>query len=298
MPWLAIAVEVDAPAAQGFEEALFEVGALAVDVADAAAGTPLEQAFYSEANAALPEYWLRSRVTALFPDDIAPQTVLPAVMQRAGLPASTPYNVQALDDRDWVRASQQQYPPVRISERLWIVPSWHTSPDPKAVNVVLDPGVAFGTGTHPSTRLCLRWLDATVRGGERVIDFGCGSGILAITALKLGAGSAHGIDIEPQALLAAERNAVQNQVESRFTASPLAGDTPAGLVVANILANPLIVLAPLLARLTLPRGRIALSGILVEQSPEVRAAYAPWFALDEADQEDGWALLTGMRKDG
>jgi ribosomal protein L11 methyltransferase len=297
MPWLAIAVEADAADAQGLEEALFEAGALAVEIADAAAGTPFEQAFYSEACAGLPAYWLRSRVTALFPDDVALETLLPAALRRAGLPLATPYVVQALHDRDWVRASQQQYAPVRISERLWIVPSWHALPDPQAINVVLDPGVAFGTGTHPSTRLCLRWLDAAVKGGEGVIDFGCGSGILAITALKLGAGSARGIDIEPQALLAAERNAVQNQVESRFTASPLAGDPPAELVVANILANPLIVLAPLLARLTLPRGRIALSGILIEQAPEVRAAYAPWFALDDTDQEDGWALLSGVREE-
>lgn len=298
MSWLSVAVEVDAAAAERLDSAFFEAGALAVEIADAAAGSPREQACYAEADSATAARWTCSRVTALFPADISPSVAVARAMKAAGVPPATPYRVQQIGDRDWVRASRDQYGPMRVSPRLWIVPSWHAPPDPRAVNVTLDPGIAFGTGTHPSTRLCLRWVDAQVRGGETFIDFGCGSGILAIAALRLGAGSARGIDIDPQALLAAERNAVQNLVEARFVAAATAGDQPAQLVVANILANPLMVLAPLLARLTVNAGRIALSGILLEQADEVRAVYAEWFVMEEIATEEGWAMVSGTRKPG
>ena len=296
MSWLTVAIEVDASAAERLDSAFFEAGALAVEITDAAAGTPQEQACYAESDVPLLARWATSRVTALFPADVTPAAVAAEALRAAGIPPATPYKVDLVGDRDWVRASRDQYQPTKISSRLWIVPSWHTPPDPRAVNVLLDPGMAFGTGTHPSTRLCLRWIDAHIRGGESVIDFGCGSGILGIAALKLGAASVRGVDIDPQALLAAERNALQNQVASRFVAAPSAGDEPAHRVVANILANPLIVLAPLLARLTMTEGRIALSGILLEQADAVRSAYAPWFALDDVESEEGWALVSGVRK--
>ncbi|MGQ0751310.1 MAG: 50S ribosomal protein L11 methyltransferase [Betaproteobacteria bacterium] len=298
MPWLTVAVEVDAAAAERLDDAFFEAGALAVETTDAAAGTPQEQAYYGETDTTALTRWATSRVTALFPADVTPAAVAAVAMRAAGVPPATPYRVSVVDDRDWVRASRDQYQPTKISPRLWIVPSWHAPPDPRAVNVLLDPGMAFGTGTHPSTRLCLRWIDAHIRGGETVIDFGCGSGILAIAALKLGAASARGVDIDPQALLAAERNAMQNQVAARFVAAASAGDEPAQRVVANILANPLIVLAPLLAKLTVKEGRIALSGILLDQAGDVRSAYAPWFAMGEIESEEGWAMLRGVRKAG
>ena len=298
MPWLTVTVEVDAAAAERLDSALFEAGALAVEVTDAAAGTPQEQAHYGEADTPELARWAMSRVAALFPADAIPAAVVADALRAAGISPHTPYRASVVDDRDWVRASRDQYQPVQISSRLWIVPSWHTPPDPRAVNVLLDPGMAFGTGTHASTRLCLRWIDARIRGGETVIDFGCGSGILAIAALKLGAAGARGVDIDAQALLAAGRNAMQNQVAARFVAAASAGDEPAQLVVANILANPLIVLAPLLAGLTLKEGRIALSGILLEQAEDVCAAYAPWFALDAVESEEGWALVSGVRRAG
>jgi ribosomal protein L11 methyltransferase len=296
MPWLSITVEVDAAAAERLDSAFFESGALAVEITDAAAGTPQEQAYFAEAGAQALARWATSRVSALFPADVTPAAVAAEAMRTAGIPPATPYRVELVGDRDWVRASRDQYQPTRISPRLWIVPSWRAPPDPRAVNVLLDPGMAFGTGTHPSTRLCLRWIDAHIRGGETVIDFGCGSGILAVAALKLGAARARGVDIDPQALLAAERNAMQNQVATRFVASASAGDAPAQRVVANILANPLIVLAPLLASLTMKEGRIALSGILLEQAGAVRAAYAPWFSIDDVESEEGWSMVSGVRK--
>jgi len=296
MGWLAVIFEIEAAATERLGDALLEAGALAVDISDADAGTPGERALFAEPGAESPRAWTHNRLTALFSPDADLSNLVPEALSVIGLRQTTRYRLECVDDRDWVRASQDQFAPIRISPRLWIVPSWHASPDPRALNIVLDPGLAFGTGTHPTTRLCLRWLEARVRGGETVVDFGCGSGILAIAALKLGAARARGIDIDEQALLAARRNAMQNRVEAQFVAD--AGGEPAHLVVANILANPLIVLAPLLAKLTVAGGRIALSGILTEQADEVRAAYLNWFSMDIMEHEEGWTMLDGVRKSG
>jgi ribosomal protein L11 methyltransferase len=206
------------------------------------------------------------------------------------------FRTEAVPDADWVRATQSQFDPIRISGRLWIVPTWHTPPDPAALNIVLDPGLAFGTGSHPTTRLCLQWLEARVRGGESVLDYGCGSGILAIAAAKLGAADVAGIDIDADAVRAARANAAANQARARFASTDEALPSPADLVVANILASPLKVLAPLLAAQTRTGGRIVLAGLLDAQSDEVAAAYAPWFDMGVFDRADGWTALEGVRR--
>lgn len=195
-----------------------------------------------------------------------------------------------------MRLTQSQFQPIPITPKLWIVPSWHAQPDPAAINIALDPGVAFGTGAHPTTRLCLRWLAETVTAEDDVLYYGCGSGILAIAAMKLGAASARGIDIDPQAVEAARLNAGRNGVTVQFDAADVEAVAPARIVVANILANPLTVLAPLLAQLTLPGGRIALAGILAEQSDHVFDAYTAAFEMKRAAVDDGWVLLTGVRR--
>jgi ribosomal protein L11 methyltransferase len=177
-----------------------------------------------------------------------------------------------------------------------VVPTWHEVVDATAINIRLDPGLAFGTGTHPTTRLCLRWLDAQINPGASVIDYGCGSGILAIAAMKLGAARAQGVDIDEQALLAARNNAMQNQADVVFFAAADELQSQASVVVANILANPLTVLAPLLARLTAPGGMIALSGILAPQADEVRDAYHPWFDMHTTEPEEEWVLLAGRKR--
>lgn len=294
MFWLTVVVEVGAEHAEPLSEALLEAGAVSVDVADAAAGTPREQSRFGEPGADHGA-WDSNRVRALFPPEADVAAAMSRALEAAGLAANTTYRVERLDDQDWVHATRKQFQPARISPRIWIVPSWHAAPDPGAINIILDPGVAFGTGTHPTTRLALRWLEAHVRGGETVVDFGCGSGILAIAALKLGASRAWGVDIDGQARLAARDNAVQNRVDARFITAAHEIPDPADLLVANILANPLIVLAPLLAGLTESRGRIALSGILADQAQDVRAAYAPWFEMDAVAQEEDWVLLSGVR---
>lgn len=296
MFWLAVIFEADADRAEPLTDALLEAGATSVDVADATAGTPDERPLFDEPGAVPGSGWNLNRVTALFSPATDLPTTLRAALRAAELPDATPYHVQRVDSRDWVRATQHQFQPIRISPRLWIVPSWRSAPEPQAINIVLDPGLAFGTGAHPTTRLCLRWLEAQVHDGDAVIDFGCGSGILAIVALKLGAAQAWGIDIDEQALVAARHNAMQNCVEARFAVTAEEIREPADLVVANILANPLVVLAPLLARLTASGGRVALSGMLSGDAEKVRRAYGEWFEMDTIEREEGWVLLSGRKK--
>jgi ribosomal protein L11 methyltransferase len=297
MPWLCAILHVDESAIEELSDALLAAGALAVDVQDASAGTAAERPIFAEPGEAPASGWQANRVSALFPIDADLQVLIPLALTEAGIAPASEFHVERVEDADWVRLTQSQFQPMQITSRLWVVPSWHELPDPAAVNIVLDPGVAFGTGAHPTTRLCLRWLDEVVTPDVDVLDYGCGSGILAIAALKLGARSARGIDIDPQAVLAAQDNAGRNQVQADFAAA--ADDAPvqpAQIVVANILANPLTVLAPLLARLTLPGGRIALSGILVEQTQSVLDAYAANFVMQSAGTDEGWVLLTGIRR--
>jgi ribosomal protein L11 methyltransferase len=241
--------------------------------------------------------WQHNRVSALFDDD----SDVPAILRRAasniGLAQLPVHRIETLADNDWVRLTQAQFEPIPISKRLWIVPTWHTPSDPAAINIVLDPGLAFGTGSHPTTRLCLRWLDEHIRGGESVLDYGCGSGILAIAALKLGAARAVGVDVDPQAVIASRDNAVANQVGNvKFFLPDDAPHDSYDLVVANILTNPLRMLAPLLANATRKGGQIVLSGILEAQAQDVMGIYQQWFDLNEPVFEDGWSCLSGSKR--
>lgn len=295
MPWLCAIVETAEDSVELLSDALIEVGALAVDVQDAAAGTADERPIFAEPGEAPATGWNTNRVGALFPVDADLYAVIPDALAAAGLSTTAAFRIERVEDADWVRLTQSQFNPMQITQKLWVVPSWHTAPDPSAINIALDPGVAFGTGAHPTTRLCLRWLAETVTPDVDVLDYGCGSGILAIAAMKLGAARACGIDIDPQAVLAAQQNAQQNGVEITLATAEQDIAGPAQIVVANILANPLTVLAPLLGRLTRPGGQIALSGILVEQADSVLEAYAAQFTMTRAATDEGWVLLTGRR---
>ena len=229
MPWLCAIVETTEDAVELLSDALIEVGALAVDVQDAAAGTADERPIFAEPGEAPASGWNTNRVSALFSMDADLSMLVPEALVAAGLAPTAAFRVERVEDADWVRLTQSQFNPMQITPRLWVVPSWHSAPDPSAINIALDPGVAFGTGAHPTTRLCLRWLAETVTPDADVLDYGCGSGILAIAAMKLGAARACGIDIDPQAVLAAQQNAAQNGVEvtlataERDIAGPAAG---------------------------------------------------------------------------
>jgi ribosomal protein L11 methyltransferase len=293
---VSLILRADARVADELGDALLAEGAQSVSVEDADVGTAAEVPLYGEPGSPVEGAWPHSLVKALCANDTDPRRLIAAACARIGLTPPPELSVESVGDEDWVQLSQSQFEPVRISDRLWVVPSWATAPDPRAVNLVLDPGLAFGTGTHPTTRLCLQWLERTLRGGERVLDYGCGSGILAIAALRLGAGEALGVDVDPLALVAARANAVRNQVDARFIDTETASDFQADLVAANILANPLILLAPLLAGHLGKGGHIALSGILEAQAREVMTAYAPWFAMQTGGIDEGWVLLEGLKR--
>ena len=295
MAWLAVSFTVDAAGVEAMSDVLLECGAISVDVTDAAAGTADEHALFGEPGEPAVGEWAASRVSALFEEGQNIASVI-AALHAAGLDSAVVVDVKQVADQDWVRATQNQFQPVRVSSRLWVVPTWHAAPDPAAINLVIDPGLAFGTGTHATTRLCMKWLDTNLRGGESVLDYGCGSGILGIAALKLGAARATGVDIDPLALLAARHNAMQNQVHMAFVAAERDAPEPADIVLANILANPLTLLAPLLARLTRRGGHILLSGVLEHQAREVEDAYRAAFDLAPLEHDDGWVLISGSKR--
>jgi len=291
---VSIILRTDARVADELSDALLAQGALSVSVEDARAGSAGETPLYGEPGMPIETAWPQSLINALCAEHADPAQLVAAACTQIGLAHAPDYCVEPVAEQDWVRRSQSQFEPLRISDGFWIVPSWSTAPDPDAINLVLDPGLAFGTGSHPSTRLCLQWLQRTIRGGERVLDYGCGSGILAIAALRLGASTALGVDLDPLALPAARANAERNRVDARFINTETAPAFQADLVVANILAIPLILLAPLLAGYTGKGGRIALSGILEAQAEEVMAAYAPWFRMRVGGSDADWVLLEGL----
>jgi ribosomal protein L11 methyltransferase len=254
MAWQNICFLTDASHAEPMCDALLEAGALSASIEDADAGTPDEQPQFGEPGSVNTPGWMHSKVVVLLEPDADIAGVLGEAARAIGLPDVPAYTVEAVAEQNWVQLTQSQFDPIRVSERLWIVPSWHESPDPAAINLILDPGMAFGTGSHPTTRLCLEWLERHVTAGCSVLDYGCGSGILAIAAARLGAGPVAGVDIDPQAVEAARANAERNGVAALFadSAEPVAGEYD--VVVANILSNPLRVLAPAICAHVRPGG--------------------------------------------
>ncbi len=295
MAWQSLRIEAGSDVAEALSDALMELGALSVGIEDADAETPDELPIFGEPGIGEPGVWQRNVVSALFDDGQDLTAIINEATAAAGIVQSV-YTVEAVPEQDWVRATQSQFEPIQISNRLWIVPTWHSAPQSDAINIVLDPGLAFGTGSHPTTHLCLHWLTDHLRKGETVLDYGCGSGILAIAAKKLGAGNTLGVDIDAQAILASQQNAEQNRVEAGFCLPDAMPAQSADVVVANILSIPLKMLAPLLAQSCRSGGRIALSGILAEQAEEVSAVYAQWFEMAPPVFMENWTLLSGIKR--
>jgi len=277
--------------AESLSDALMALGAVSVDATDALAGTPDEEPQYGEPGMA-PKAWTVSLIKALFPPEIEPLDALreACAALNAALPEAT---VEPVPEQDWVRLTQAQFSPIHVSPRLWIVPSWCEPPADGAEMLVLDPGLAFGTGSHPTTRLCLQWIDAHLHPGVNVLDYGCGSGILALAAHRFGAAAVLGIDIDEQAVTSSRFNAENNLCAVRFE---LPDADPGGrfdLVVANILSNPLMLMAPMLSARVAARGELVLSGVLERQADEVIAAYRPWIELSVWRSDEGWVCLHG-----
>ncbi|HBT32335.1 MAG TPA: 50S ribosomal protein L11 methyltransferase [Pusillimonas sp.] len=288
--------------AEAWSDLLLDAGVLSVSVEDAESDTDAEHPLFGEPGTEPQvQAWRNNRVVALLPDHLEPAEVVSALADATGeVISDTDWVTQEVPDADWVRVTQSQFGPIHVGERIVIVPSWHVN-DPSldlsdnVVAIELDPGLAFGTGSHPTTHLCLEWLAENLQGAPTVLDYGCGSGILAIAARKLGAASVYAIDIDEQAVIATGYNAQVNQVELN---AGLPDDLPEGrfdLVVANILSNPLKVLAPMLANRVAQGGRLVLSGVLERQADEVAAAYAPWLAMSVWQSREGWVCLHGQR---
>jgi ribosomal protein L11 methyltransferase len=294
----ALTVLVAAESVDAVSEQLAEqCGALSVSVEDADAGTADEQPVFDEPGVAPAGRWRRARVTALFTDETA-ATSAAAVISSDLADNGRIEAIAAVDDCDWVRLTQSQFGPIEIEPGFWIVPSWSQAPASAHKVIHLDPGMAFGTGTHPTTRMCLRWIAraAAARSSPwaRVLDYGCGSGVLAVAAGLFGASVVDAVDIDPAAIVATQATAAANRIAVRAD-EPHAMAGKYALVVANILATPLKLLAPLLASHLESGADLVLSGILERQADELRDAYSPWLALDVADTDDGWILMTGAR---
>lgn len=277
-----------------------ELEALSVSVEDADAGTEAEQALFGEPGMPAPKPgWERSTLRALFEDEAAADLAAAALLAQEWSGGLHLHSMQPVAEQDWVRLTQSQFDPVEITPEFWIVPSWHEPPAAARQVIRLDPGLAFGTGTHPTTRMCLRWIarhsatDAAT--WHRVLDYGCGSGILAIGARLFGADKVDAVDIDPAAVEASRVNA-QNNGQTIDVGLPDAARGTYALVLANILATPLKLLAPLLCGHLQPGGQLVMAGILERQAAELTAAYAPWLALSVADREDGWILMAGTSR--
>jgi ribosomal protein L11 methyltransferase len=302
MSWTEVVIEIARDHAEALSDALMEAGALSVSVEDADEGTEQEKPLFGEPGMEPTEAaWDHSRVVALTDIDADQAAIVAeaaAAIKLATVPAFTTRDVA---DADWVRLTQSQFEPIHIGTNIWVVPSWHEAPNPDALILELDPGLAFGTGSHPTTRLCMEWLEAHPAPGKSVLDYGCGSGILAMVAKKLDAGDVAGVDIDPQAIESARANAERNNCEidfyvpDAFAASPNERHASGkfDIVVANILSSPLKLMAPMLSGRVAPGGSLILSGVLARQAEEVAAAYAPFIKLGVWAEQDGWVALHG-----
>lgn len=292
MPWIQLKINTTGGHAEELGDALIESGAVSVTFQDTH-DTPVFEPLPGETR-----LWGDTDVIGLYDAETDMREVVAILEHCPLLSANFVHKIEQLEDKDWEREWMDNFHPMRFGQRLWICPSWRDVPDKNAVNVMLDPGLAFGTGTHPTTSLCLEWLDGIDLTGKTIIDFGCGSGILAIAALKLGAAKAIGIDIDPQAIQASRDNALRNDVSDKLELY-LPQDQPdnmqADVVVANILAGPLRELAPLISILPVQGGLLGLSGVLATQAPSVCEAYEGLFALDPVVEKDEWCRITGRK---
>ena len=301
MSWTEIVIEVARDQAEALSDALMETGALSVSVEDADLGTDAEQPLFGEPGME-PEQtaWERSRVVALLNADDEPAALLQTAADSIGLNADElHYELRDVEEQDWVRLTQSQFDPIQVGRNIWVVPSWHEAPNPDALILELDPGLAFGTGSHPTTRLCMEWLEAHAPQGLSVLDYGCGSGILAMVAKKLGAAEVVGVDIDPQAIESARYNSERNGCEIAYhlpeAFTDKHGNATFNVVVANILSSPLKLMAPMLSGRVAAGGSLVLSGVLARQAEEVIAAYAPFITLTVWAEHDGWVALAGKR---
>ncbi len=288
MSFKQIVINIDSKSADELSDIFFDLNALSVSIEDQYEGTELEQPIFDEPGIVVDRLWDFSKIVVLYDENVNIPNLISEAVKLLGHEFS--YAVEHVDDEDWVRKTQSQFKPIKINDNFYIVPSWHDLPDKTAKSIILDPGLAFGTGSHPTTFMCLEWLAQNVLPQHSVLDYGCGSGILAISAKIHGAHTVHGVDIDPQAIESSIINAQNNSAHIKFTTpDKKLTQKSYDIVVANILSNPLRILAPTLAKLT--QSKLILSGILHSQSEELMDIYSQWFKVTEARILDGWVLL-------
>ena len=297
MGWLLLKINANEQNAEAISDVLMEIGALSASIEDANAETQAEQAIFGEPGDPPPGIWQENIVTAMFEHDANVADIMSRLKKEIKTfnTSILQYHTETIADQDWVRATQEQFDPIKITEKLWIVPTWHNAPNHDAINIILDPGLAFGTGSHPTTSLCLEWLTRQ-QNLNNVLDYGCGSGILAIAAKKLGAEVVVGVDIDSHAIVSSNYNALQNNVDINFYDANMFTQQSFDVVVANILSSALMVLAPALAKYCNVGGKLALSGILDAQTDALIARYSEWFNMDTPTKKDDWILLTGSKR--
>jgi ribosomal protein L11 methyltransferase len=300
MSWTEIVLEVPRDLTEQVSDALIEAGALSVSVEDADEGTDAERPLFGEPGMEPTEHaWEHSRVVALAEAGADCDAIVRDACQMCEITEPLPFSLRPVAEQDWVRVTQSQFEPIHIGRRIWVVPSWHEAPEPDAVVLELDPGLAFGTGSHPTTRLCMEWLESHAPIGKTMLDYGCGSGILAMLGKKLGLGSVDGVDIDEQAISSAHDNAERNRCDIHFFLpedfKAARSTTRYDLVMANILSSPLKLMAPMLCGRVSRGGSLVLSGVLARQADEVIASYAPLISLSVWAELDGWVALAGQR---
>ena len=295
MSWLNLIVQTNKDDVDSISDYLIQLGAISTSIEDTNLNQNNEELIFGVPNIQSQQFWENNTVQALFEKKINIEIIKAAIKNKFS-DAILSLSTKEVEDKDWVKSTQAQFSPIRINDKLWIIPTWHKIQDKNAVNLILDPGLAFGTGTHPTTHLCLLWLLDNINQNLSVLDYGCGSGILGIAAKKIGAKKVIGVDIDNQAIKASKDNSEMNNVQISWSNTKEKIDFKADLVVANILSSALSVLAPILAEHCITNGKIALSGILESQEDDIKKIYNSWFDLDPSYKKDGWVLISGTKR--
>ena len=295
MSWTNLLVQTNKKEVDSISDFLLELGAISTSIQDSNLNQNNEELIFGEPNNQSQQFWENNTVQALFENSIDIEIIKAALMAKFDTPKNF-IEASNIQDQDWVKLTQSQFSPIKIHDKLWIIPTWHEIQDKKALNLILDPGLAFGTGTHPTTHLCLLWLLDNVNKDVTVLDYGCGSGILSIAAKKIGAKKVFGVDIDDQAIKSSHNNAETNNVEIFCCNSEIKMNYKTDLVVANILSSALSVLAPILAEHCNAKGKIALSGVLQSQEKDLKKIYNQWFDFQPSHYKDGWVLISGIKR--
>ena len=295
MSWANLIVQINKEDVDSISDYLIELGAISTSIEDTNLNQNNEELIFGVPNIQSQQFWENNTVQALFEKKINIE-IIKAAIKNKFTDAILSLSTKDVEDTDWVKSTQTQFSPIRINDKLWIIPTWHKIQDKNAINLILDPGLAFGTGTHPTTHLCLLWLLDNINQNLSVLDYGCGSGILGIAAKKIGAKKVIGVDIDNQAIKASKDNSEMNNVQISWSNTKEKIDFKADLVVANILSSALSVLAPILAEHCITNGKIALSGILESQEDDIKKIYNSWFDLDPSYKKDGWVLISGTKR--